>query len=409
MAAVYGLLQVALYVSSGSRDGFYRPLVTLALVAFLLGIYGYAERRSLTTATLVFVFGLNALGVGLSLLTPEFYPVTVFVPLVVIGVALPLLRPPWLLRTIVASWLIALGMVAIGITMPPRSPLPPIYTSVVLVTALGFGLGLLMLIWYQYAQRTTESLGRMQEVNEDLQRISVEAAELVRTRTQFFSNAAHELRTPLTPITVQAHLLGERLERGDDPELKRFMAILSRNLHRLNDLVEDLLEAARAQSGRLPIRPLPADLAKVARESLESFQSTAKENAVALQISGADSLPSVTDPSRVRQVLDNLLANALRFTPEGGRIDLELEQRDGNMHFRVRDTGIGFEPMQRKRLFQPFVQVHEDPRFVGKGAGLGLYISAEVAKALGGHLDGKSDGMNRGATFELRIPINAPA
>jgi PAS domain S-box-containing protein len=222
-------------------------------------------------------------------------------------------------------------------------------------------------------------------------------------KTTFLNTAAHELRTPMLPVKAQFHLLKTRLGPSADPETKQGIAIIDRNITRLAGLVEDLLDAARYQAGRVQLNTAPTDLAALAREASAAFQAAAHERGIALDL---DLRPTqvVADGPRLTQVLFNLLSNAVKFTRNEGRIRVEVSAGGGLATVRVVDSGIGLQAEEIARLFEPFAQLHESVLPGQRGSGLGLYISRGFVEAHGGRIWAESQGLDQGSTFAFTLP-----
>lgn len=230
--------------------------------------------------------------------------------------------------------------------------------------------------------------------------------DLDRFRTQFINNAAHELGTPLTPIKIQMHLLRKALAEGTPEraeEVKRVL-VLERNLERLADLARDILDAARLQASRLELGQAPVDMSELARETVESFSDAAGPVGVSLESHVDPRLSVLGDRRRLGQVLFNLVGNALKFTPPGGRVVVRVASTPDEVVVRVEDDGIGLRPADAERLFQPFVQVNESVRPGDHGTGLGLYISKGIVEACGGRIWCASEGPGLGSTFAFSLP-----
>ncbi len=217
-------------------------------------------------------------------------------------------------------------------------------------------------------------------------------------RTRFINAAAHELYTPLTPIRVTLGAL-QREGLGDD-ERERAMAILGRNFLRLEGLVSDLLEASRFQSGHLQLERTHLDVSTSVRNVVEDYAEACHEASIGLSANVEDGLQVHGDGNRIHQVLDNLLSNALKFTPAGGQVEIHARRDGDHVAISVSDTGAGIAPDQQERLFAPFVRLHEG---IAPGTGLGLYICKGFIEAHGGTLEASSDGPGKGATFTIRL------
>ncbi len=225
--------------------------------------------------------------------------------------------------------------------------------------------------------------------------------ELDRMKSDFINMAAHELRTPLVPLRAQVAVLRMKFGEAAGDSL----GVMERSLERLGGLVEDLLTAARAQSGRISVDARAANPHGVVRAIQEDYRAAAQEGGVSLEVNLVGDGKVVIDPPRISQVVSNLVSNALKFTPSGGRIVVTSKLGDG-WTLTVQDDGAGMEPSSIGHLFQPFAQVHDPsgPR----GSGLGLYVCRSIVEAHGGTIRAWSAGHGQGATFEIKIPPQHP-
>lgn len=246
--------------------------------------------------------------------------------------------------------------------------------------------------------RSRHDAGKQEDENKRLH-------ELDELKGQFISSAAHELRTPLTPIRAEMFMLLRGKDRFNEHDRKS-IDILDRNLDRLARLVEDVLEGSRLQAGKLEIERKPADLATVAKEAVESFAAEATLKGIQLTQRIA-SAQVIGDERRISQVLYNLLSNALKFTPKGGTVAIEVNAKNGSAHVHVRDTGLGIPKDKQAQLFRPFSQLHEEPGLRHTGTGLGLFISKGIVELHGGTITCQSAGEGQGATFSFSIPQHA--
>jgi PAS domain S-box-containing protein len=248
-------------------------------------------------------------------------------------------------------------------------------------------------------RRAERERAASEERARELQRLK----DLDAFKTQFINTAAHELGTPLTPIRLQLDLLQTRGQALDERQ-RRGLAIVSRNVDRLAQLVQDVLEVARLQAGRLSLDVRPVEVQPLLADAVESFQEPARQSGVALELRAPAGLMVNGDARRLTQVVYNLLSNALKFTPRGGRIEVSAEREGGEVRFAVRDTGIGIRAEDLGKLFEPFSQVHDPSERAPHGTGLGLYISRGILELHGGRITAASPGLGQGATFTCALP-----
>jgi PAS domain S-box-containing protein len=224
-------------------------------------------------------------------------------------------------------------------------------------------------------------------------------------KTLFINTAAHELRTPMTPIKIHIHVLQGGKHGELNHEQQRVVGILKRNLDRLGQLIEDVLSVSRLQAGRLAIQAKPVAIDALVREAVESFQEVAERNQVELRLLDKANVQVQGDTKRLGQVMLNLLDNAFKFTPSGGRVDVGARVQDGVVEVRVKDTGTGLSPENLQRLFQPFSQAHDPMERTRSGSGLGLYICKGFVELHGGTIRCESEGPGRGSTFLFTLPL----
>ena len=220
-----------------------------------------------------------------------------------------------------------------------------------------------------------------------------EAEELERN---FLMTVSHELRTPLTAIRGHVEALREGVV--EDPALRTAsLDVISAEAMRLERLVGDVLDLAKLDTRRFTVRHEEVDMARLLEQAYLAFGEEAKQREIDYSQEVSAEPVIVTDGDRVLQIITNLLANAFRWTPNGGSVGLHLSSENGNIHVAVEDTGPGIGPEEQDRIFRPF-WTHD-----GKGTGLGLAIARELAMALGGRIDLDSE-VGRGSKFELVLP-----
>jgi two-component system phosphate regulon sensor histidine kinase PhoR len=229
--------------------------------------------------------------------------------------------------------------------------------------------------------------------------------ELEKMRSDFVSNVSHELRTPLSSINLMIETI---LSTDQDQEaLQLFLPRVKQEVDRMVQLVADLLDLTQVESGRLRLKSEDVDLADVAGHILETFEARAAQAGVALRFSG-EYAPLRGDPDRLAQVVVNLVDNALRNTPSGGSIDVEVRREGEQAILRVRDTGVGIPYADLPHVFERFYVVDRSRTRGSSGTGLGLSIVKHIVEAHGGHASAQSE-LGYGATFTCEFPVAAPA
>jgi signal transduction histidine kinase len=236
---------------------------------------------------------------------------------------------------------------------------------------------------------------RLAEQNEQLR-------ESDRLKDEFVALISHDLRTPLTSIMGYLELT---LADGDLTEDQRgYLEIVDRNADRLLRLVNDLLFVARLEAGQLDLRPSELDLAAIVRQSVSEAEPRAAAKRIVLTCAAED-VPAVqADKGRMFQLLDNLVSNAIKFTPEGGDIEVSVGRVNGYVQLQVADTGIGIDADEQQQLFERFFRASTASQRQIPGTGLGLYIARAIVKAHGGSITVDSE-PGRGTSFVVDLPL----
>jgi signal transduction histidine kinase len=248
-------------------------------------------------------------------------------------------------------------------------------------------------------------LATERETAEKLTEQNAKLRELDRMKDQFVSSVTHELRTPLTSMVGYLEIVrdGDAGKLSDDQT--RFLEIVDRNCHRLNDLIDDILLTARLDSGRFSLDRQPVDLVFLAEQQVESMRATAEAADVDLRLTVGHHPPDLSaDPMRLGQMLDNLLSNAIKFTPAGGHVTVTIDRRGGDAHIEVDDTGVGIPEDEVGRLFERFYRASTATAV--KGTGLGLSITKAIVEAHGGTISVRSE-VGTGTAFSVDLPVAA--
>jgi PAS domain S-box-containing protein len=240
----------------------------------------------------------------------------------------------------------------------------------------------------------------------ELRQAQARLQEADRRKDEFLAVLSHELRNPLAPIKNSLYVL-ERAAPGGE-QARRAHEVIARQVVHMTRLVDDLLDVTRISRGKAHVRREPMDLCEVVTRTAEDHRSIFLAVGVALEISTCETpLMLDADPTRLSQVIGNLLSNAAKFTAPGGRVSLSLEREAGEAAIRVRDDGAGITAELLPRVFEPFVQDDATLDRSKGGLGLGLALVKGLVELHGGTVTAASAGPGRGAEFLVRLPLAA--
>ena len=233
--------------------------------------------------------------------------------------------------------------------------------------------------------------------------------ELDKMKSDFVSNVSHELRTPLTSIKGSVENMLDGLTGALNEKQIRYLVRIKSNTDRLSRLINDLLDLSRIESGRVEVRPTRLPLTALAEEVAEHLKPLATEKLIRIEVPSPD--PSATawaDRDKVTQVLVNLIGNAVKFTPQEGKVTVVLERNDNDyVQISVADTGPGILPEEANKIFSKFYQVANIAKQKPRGSGLGLAISKALVEMHGGKIWVESE-VGRGSTFYFTLPAQQP-
>jgi signal transduction histidine kinase/ActR/RegA family two-component response regulator len=236
----------------------------------------------------------------------------------------------------------------------------------------------------------------------DLASANRDLSQATRVKSEFLANMSHELRTPLNAILGFSGLLSEQLAGSMDERQQRFL----RNIHEagehLLELINDVLDLSRVEAGRLELRPEILMLDVLLEPVSANARAAARDKGVVFNVDPRDGSPLFLDPTRVRQVLFNLVSNAVKFTPGGGRVTLRARMEGRELHLDVADTGVGIPRAAHDRVFGVFERLHEG-RLDAPGTGLGLALTKRLVEQMNGSITFESE-EGRGTTFRVRLP-----
>lgn len=279
-----------------------------------------------------------------------------------------------------------------------------ILTGITLLLVVGFGWMLVRSVKNEIEQKE-----RLQTLSSNLAIANERLRELDNAKSEFISIASHQLRTPLTAIKGYISLLLEGSYGKMSPAIQDVLDKVYSVNSRLVQLVEDLLNVSRIESGRIQYAFEPTQIEPVIAELVDMFTPTAKDKHLTLQMNLSKTpLPKLTiDANKIKEVTSNLIDNALKYTKEGG-VTVSVEARQDAARIIVADTGIGIHPEDMKNLFQKFLRSKETTKMVVSGAGLGLYVGRNFIEAHGGKVWAESDGENTGSRFIIELPFINP-
>jgi signal transduction histidine kinase len=226
-----------------------------------------------------------------------------------------------------------------------------------------------------------------------------------RAKDEFLAMLGHELRNPLAPIMTALELMRRRPEQP----AARERAVIERQVQHLVGLVDDLLDVSRITRGKVELRAEPVAIAEVVARAIEVVSPLLEQRRHALTVDVPDGLAVHGDPTRLAQVVSNLLTNAAKYTPNGGQITIGAAREGDQVTIRVGDNGVGIEPTMLRRVFEPFAQERQSIDRAQGGLGLGLAIVDNLVKLHGGTVSARSDGRGLGSEFTVSLPLLARA
>jgi signal transduction histidine kinase len=246
-------------------------------------------------------------------------------------------------------------------------------------------------------ERLRAEAAREKKIAEDL-------AEADRRKDEFLAMLGHELRNPLAPIVNALHVM--RLREGDNSADQSMRDLVERQVRHLSRLVDDLLDVSRITRGKIQLRTERLELAPVVQRAVESSRPLIEERRHQLSVSVPEaSIWLDADPTRLEQILSNLLTNAAKYTEEGGRVWIKAEHQDHEVVIRVRDTGIGISQEILPRVFDLFIQAERSLDRAQGGLGIGLTLVRQLVELHGGQVEACSAGPGKGSEFIVHLPL----
>jgi signal transduction histidine kinase len=386
----------------------------------------YARINRIAVAITALVIGVWCQTVTTGIFAPRLWPLTAVFSILAVVIALPFVTGKHLLRLIFG----ATGILAVGATFAyfnpliTLKPLPDTLLNVLVPVGTLVGAVLCMLSIWQSGARMQETIDDTMTANEALResertlerKVEARTAELAvardealnasRAKSDFLANMSHELRTPLNAIIGYSELIEEEAaERGDSYMLD--IGRIASSGRYLLSLINGVLDLSKIEAGKMDVQVEDFDLDDLLREVEGTIGPLVKQNSNRLEVLKPGPLGTMrSDPTKVRQVLLNLLSNACKFTREGVISVTASDDRDDSAElvvFAIRDTGVGMTPVQLERVFDAFVQAEDSTARDFGGTGLGLSITRQFCEILGGSIDARSQA-GVGSTFTVLLP-----
>jgi signal transduction histidine kinase len=238
--------------------------------------------------------------------------------------------------------------------------------------------------------------------------MTAELRQADRAKDEFLSVISHELRTPLNFIMGFGSILDDEVPGPLNPKQHEFLGKMLSGVDRMLVLVNDLLDFAKIQAGKLDLAPKRTDLVPLVKEVHASLKPLADQKEIALTVDLPDQLVVTLDDPRIVQVLNNLVGNAIKFTLPGGAIVIKSRREGDALLVEVVDTGIGISEADLPKLFTRFRQLDMSSTRKAGGTGLGLSISKAIVEEHGGSIGVYSEGAGKGSTFWFRLPLEGP-
>ncbi|MDJ0626687.1 MAG: HAMP domain-containing sensor histidine kinase [Rhodobacter sp.] len=244
-----------------------------------------------------------------------------------------------------------------------------------------------------------KGLDNLQELRQERDR----AHDALEVKSQFLATVSHELRTPLTSILGSLGVIQSGLLADKPDKLAEAIDLAHQNSRRLSDLINDLLDLQKIESGQMTYKFEPTEAGQLLTEAARMMQGYAEQSGVEIDVSGADQNQVVSaDHGRLVQVLTNLLSNAVKFSDVGSKVVASVKCSDGKVRISVSDAGIGIPPNSRSLVFGKFSQIDGSDRRLHQGTGLGLNISQKIVRAHGGTIDYTSE-VGKGTEFIVEL------
>ncbi len=238
------------------------------------------------------------------------------------------------------------------------------------------------------------------------QKLITEQSELNKIKKSLITRISHELKTPLNTIHSASHVLLNYYKDDLDETTLEYNEIIYKGTLRLKKLIEDLIDVTRLEKYKLEINKNRENIGNIIRDCALEITFLAKNRNLSLNLNIPEKIFLDVDRIRIEQVLNNILSNAIKNTPSGGKISIDLHENKEIIDIYIRDSGVGFTEKEKGSLFKRFGKIERREEQLGidhEGSGLGLYISKEIVELHGGQILVESEGRNKGSTFKIRL------
>lgn len=295
-----------------------------------------------------------------------------------------------------------LSIVSLFEVVLATSPAVLIFRVLVFALLLIFGILLIRGVLREVEQRE-----RMEKLSRELAEANQELRKLDRAKSEFISIASHQLRAPLTIIKGYISLILEGTMGAIADKGKKAINIISTSAEQLIKLVNDLLDLSRIESGKIKYEFAKGNLAALIKKVADDFLPSARAKNVSIMLDGLESPQEFSfDPDKIREVTINLLDNAVKYSPDNGKVAVRIEDAEDVLRVSVRDQGIGIKKEDLGKIFTKFARTEEAQRADPNGMGIGLYFVKRVVEDHGGKVWVESEGLGKGSTFFVELPLN---
>jgi signal transduction histidine kinase len=394
-----------------SAYGFFRDMdaahfVILFGLLALVGAYGLSRTRHHTLSAVLTVYTLSTLVWRLWAVTVVEEPTNdtlyfIALPLILSALLLPLTYTLVFVGLTLASILLIPSFAAALGAPVERDLVFNLAVFVVLVSSLTIAAATLV----DRARRQLAAQAvKLREQTEATESANQQLRDLEASRIRFLNQAAHDLAQPLTPVKIQVELIRIADAEDPDPRVGESIQMIERNLGLFEHLLQDIRDLAKMDAGQLRLEPTQVRLRDVAAEVCDFYKPVAEDAGVRIDLDVPEDLTAWADRRRLEQVLNNLVANAIRFSPTWAATTVRARSAPEGVEVRVTDKGRGLTGDEIGRLFRPFSQVHERSEVKERGTGLGLYICKGFVEAHGGRIWVESQGRGHGSTFAFTLP-----